>query len=150
MKTASWKVGVDPGYEAEPPPFVAAPMGSMNKYRYVMCLALVRPVCHPLTPCSHPSWLCHACRDMPAIRWTHNLLSVTWMLPLPLQLSPSLRWRYPALHRAGGRLVLLGALLVVVGYALMEAAGEAGGNDATRGNTTATYQRPFLSTAVAA
>ncbi len=74
----------------------------------------------------------------PLIRFTHILPSGVWSLCGALQLSPRARASYPHLHRLSGRLMLISAVLVAVGYIALEAAGLATGQE--EGESTASMR----------
>lgn len=74
----------------------------------------------------------------PLIRFTHILPSGVWSLCGALQLSPRVRVSYPRLHRLSGRIMLVCAALVAVGYVALEAAGLATGQE--EGESTASMR----------
>lgn len=88
---ATWLVGSLPGHEPTAPVFVAANPASITRFS-----------------------------ELPLIRFLHCFLGALWTLSAPIQLSPKLRTRRPALHRACGRIFFTGAAAIMAGYLLME------------------------------
>ncbi|GIL60396.1 hypothetical protein Vafri_14841 [Volvox africanus] len=59
----------------------------------------------------------------PAVKLTHLLPSGVWSICGAIQLIPQIRSSVPRLHRISGQVMFLCSILIVIGYALMEASG---------------------------